>query len=164
RWYPRALASSVSTASIAPQRNAGCRARPLTRACASCKHGPCCTRPRRAGGTMARVTRPPPAEPRAPDVVDMLPPSGITAVRARPNPRVLGLLALGHLVVDMNQGAIPPLLPFLRTAFGLSYAASGVILLVASVTSSVVQPVFGYLADRAPRRWLLPWAVFLSAT
>ena len=113
---------------------------------------------------MARVTRPPPAEPRAPDVVDMLPPSGITAVRARPNTRVLGLLALGHLVVDMNQGAIPPLLPFLRTAFGLSYAASGVILLVASVTSSVVQPVFGYLADRAPRRWLLPWAVFLSAT
>jgi FSR family fosmidomycin resistance protein-like MFS transporter len=113
---------------------------------------------------MARVTRPPPAEPRAPDVVDVLPASGITDARVRPNTRVLGLLALGHLVVDMNQGAIPPLLPFLRTAFGLSYAAAGVILLVASVTSSVVQPVFGYLADRAPRRWLLPWAVFLSAT
>ena len=113
---------------------------------------------------MARVTRPPPAEPRAPDVVDVLPASGITDARVRPNTRVLGLLALGHLVVDMNQGAIPPLLPFLRTAFGLSYAAAGVILLVASMTSSVVQPVFGYLADRAPRRWLLPWAVFLSAT
>ena len=113
---------------------------------------------------MARVTRPPPTEPRAPDVVDVLPSSGITAVRARPNTRVLGLLALGHLVVDMNQGAIPPLLPFLRTAFGLSYAASGAVLLVASVTSSVVQPVFGFLADRAPRRWLLPWAVLFSAT
>lgn len=112
---------------------------------------------------MARVTRPPPAAGLAPDVVDVLPASGITTVRVRPNTRVLGLLALGHLVVDMNQGTIPPLLPFLRTAFGLSYAASGVILLVASVTSSVVQPVFGYLADRAPRRWLLPWAVFLSA-
>jgi FSR family fosmidomycin resistance protein-like MFS transporter len=113
---------------------------------------------------MTRVNRPPPVERRAPDVVDVLPPSGISAVRVRPNTRVLGLLALGHLVVDMNQGAIPPLLPFLRTAFGLSYAASGVVLLVASVTSSVVQPVFGYLADRAPRRWLLPWAVFLSTT
>ena len=81
----------------------------------------------------------------------------------RPNTRVLGLLALGHLVVDMNQGALAPLLPFLKTAFGLSYAASGAILLVASMTSSVVQPVFGYLADRATRRWLLPWAVLLSA-
>jgi MFS transporter, FSR family, fosmidomycin resistance protein len=97
-------------------------------------------------------------------VADTLPGIGVTAVRARPNTRALGLLALGHLVVDMNQGALAPLLPFLKAAFGLSYAASGAILLVANMTSSVVQPVFGYLADRATRRWLLPWAVLLSAT
>jgi len=97
-------------------------------------------------------------------LADRLPASGVTAVRARPNTRVLGLLALGHLVVDMNQGSLAPLLPFLKAAFGLSYAASGAILLVASMTSSVVQPVFGYLADRATRQWLLPWAVLLSAT
>jgi FSR family fosmidomycin resistance protein-like MFS transporter len=77
---------------------------------------------------------------------------------------VLSLLALGHLVVDMNQGALAPLLPFLKTAFGLSYASSAAILLVASMTSSLVQPIFGYLADRATRRWLLPWAVVLAAT
>lgn len=113
---------------------------------------------------MPRVTRPPPAEPRAPDVVDTLPASGAAAARVLPNTRVLGLLALGHLVVDMNQGSLAPLLPFLKAVFGLSYAASGAILLVANMTSSVVQPVFGYLADRATRRWLLPWAVLLSAT
>jgi FSR family fosmidomycin resistance protein-like MFS transporter len=112
---------------------------------------------------MARVTQPPPSERRAPGVVDTLPVEAVGAVRVRPNTRVLGLLALGHLVVDMNQGSIAPLLPFLKTAFGLSYAASGVILLVGNMTSSIVQPVFGYLADRAPRRWLLPWAVLLSA-
>ena len=113
---------------------------------------------------MPRVTRSPPAEPRAPDVVDTLPASGAAAARVLPNTRVLGLLALGHLVVDMNQGSLAPLLPFLKAVFGLSYAASGAILLVANMTSSVVQPVFGYLADRATRRWLLPWAVLLSAT
>ena len=32
------------------------------------------------------------------------------------------------------------------------------------MTSSLIQPVFGYLADRATRRWLLPWAVLLAAT
>jgi FSR family fosmidomycin resistance protein-like MFS transporter len=77
---------------------------------------------------------------------------------------VLGLLALGHLVVDMNQGALAQLLPFLKTAFGLTYATSAAILLVATMTSSLIQPVFGYLADRATRRWLLPWAVLLAAT
>ena len=85
-------------------------------------------------------------------------------MRARPNTRVLSLLALGHLVTDMNQGALAPLLPFLKTTFSLSYATSAAILLVATLTSSVIQPVFGDLADRATRRWLLPWAVLLSAT
>jgi FSR family fosmidomycin resistance protein-like MFS transporter len=113
---------------------------------------------------MACVTRPPPAERRAPDVAETLPASGVTPVRARPNTRVLGLLALGHLVVDMNQGSLAPLLPFLKGVFGLSYTASGAILLVASMTSSLVQPVFGYFADRAARRWLLPWAVLVAAT
>jgi FSR family fosmidomycin resistance protein-like MFS transporter len=114
---------------------------------------------------MTRVTRPPlPAERRAPELIDTLPTSGAAETRALPNTRVLGLLALGHLVVDMNQGALAPLLPFLKTAFGLSYVASATILLVATMTSSAIQPVFGYLADRATRRWLLPWAVLLAAT
>src|SRR4029453_12243865 len=60
--------------------------------------------------------------------------------------------------------ALAPLLPFLKSAFGLTYVTSAAILLVATMTSSLIQPVFGYLADRAARRWLLPWAVLLSAT
>jgi FSR family fosmidomycin resistance protein-like MFS transporter len=90
--------------------------------------------------------------------------TGAVVTRSRPDTRVLSLLALGHLVVDMNQGALAPLLPFLKTAFGLSYVTSAAILLVATMTSSLIQPVFGYLADRATRRWLLPWAVLLAAT
>ena len=109
------------------------------------------------------MTRPPPAECRAPELTETLPAAGAVVTRRRPSTRVLGLLALGHLVVDMNQGALAPLLPFLKSAFGLTYVTSAAILLVATMTSSLIQPVFGYLADRAPRRWLLPWAVLLSA-
>ena len=110
------------------------------------------------------MTGPPPAECRAPELSDTLPAAGAVVMRSRPNTRVLGLLALGHLVVDMNQGALAPLLPFLKTAFGLTYVTSAAILLVATMTSSLIQPVFGYLADRRTRRWLLPWAVVLAAT
>jgi len=88
----------------------------------------------------------------APDVVS----------RARPNARLLALLALGHLVIDVNQGALPAILPFLREAFTLSYAAAGTIVLVANLTSSVIQPLFGYLSDQTARRWLLPLSVFVS--
>jgi FSR family fosmidomycin resistance protein-like MFS transporter len=104
-----------------------------------------------------------PADARAPALAGVAASSASAAAPARPNTRVLGLLALGHLVVDMNQGALPALLPFLKGAFGLSYARAGLVLLVANVTSSLIQPAFGHVADRAARRWLLPWALVLAA-
>jgi len=84
------------------------------------------------------------------------------AVRVRPNARLLALLSVGHMVIDINQGALPAILPFLREAFALSYAAAGSIMLVANVTSSVIQPLFGYLSDQISRRWLLPLSVFVA--
>ena len=82
--------------------------------------------------------------------------------RVRPNVRLIGLLALGHLVIDVNQGALSAVLPFVKSAHGLSYAQVGTLVLMSNITSSIVQPLFGYLADRTARRWLLPAALFLS--
>jgi len=84
------------------------------------------------------------------------------AERVRANARLIGLLALGHLVVDVNQGSLSAVLPFAETAHGLSYAQVGMLVFMANVTSSIVQPFFGYVADRAARRWILPAAVVLS--
>ncbi len=77
--------------------------------------------------------------------------------------RLLGFLALGHMVVDINQGSLAALLPFLKSTLALSYTATGIIVLMSNVTSSLIQPLFGYLADRTARRWLLPLSVLLSA-
>jgi FSR family fosmidomycin resistance protein-like MFS transporter len=85
-----------------------------------------------------------------------------TVDRVRPNIRLIGLLALGHLVIDVNQGALSAVLPFVKSAHGLSYAQVGTLVFVSMITSSIVQPVFGYLADRSARRWLLPAALLLS--
>lgn len=82
--------------------------------------------------------------------------------RVRANAKLIGLLSLGHLVIDANQGSLPAILPFLRTAHDLTYAQAGAVVLIANITSSVVQPVFGYLADRTARRWLLPLSIALA--
>jgi len=103
-------------------------------------------------------------EPSSPAVA--LPaPAGVvaSAERARPDMRLLGMLALGHMVIDINQGSLPAILPFIKDALNLSYAATGVIVLTANVTSSLIQPLFGYFADQTARRWLLPLSVLLSA-
>jgi MFS transporter, FSR family, fosmidomycin resistance protein len=79
------------------------------------------------------------------------------------NTKALMLLGLGHMMVDLNTGALPALLPFLKNTLDLSYTMIGTLVLVASLSSSLIQPIFGHLSDRSARPWLLPFGV-LAAT
>ena len=90
-------------------------------------------------------------------------PVAAPADRSKPDMRLLGLLALGHMVIDINQGSLAAILPFLKSSLALSFTATGAIVLVANTTSSLIQPLFGYFADKTSRRWLLPLSVALSA-
>ncbi len=76
---------------------------------------------------------------------------------------LLILLSLGHLVTDLSGGVLPMLLPVLKEEFHLSYVALSLIILVANLSSSVLQPFFGVWSDRVPSRWLMPLGCFLSA-
>lgn len=79
------------------------------------------------------------------------------------NRRILALLAVGHMTTDVYQGALPGLLPFLKDAYHLTYAQTGTIVLVMQAASSIIQPLFGYLSDRAERFWLMPVGVAVAA-
>jgi len=72
------------------------------------------------------------------------------------------LLAAGHAVTDLPQGAILVALPFLKDHFGLTYTQVSVIMLIQSLTSSVSQPIFGYWSDKKPSPWLMPVGCILS--
>ena len=78
------------------------------------------------------------------------------------NKKALAILSLGHFITDINQGALPALLPFFKEALNLSYTLSGVILLSANLTSSIIQPAFGHLSDRKPLGWFLPLTPFIA--
>jgi len=76
--------------------------------------------------------------------------------------RGLATLAAGHVCADMAQGAVPALLPFLIDQRGLSYGAATALLLVTSVGSSAIQPLFGLGSDRLALPWLMPLGVLLA--
>lgn len=78
------------------------------------------------------------------------------------NKKALALLSAGHLVTDINQGALPALLPIFKEALNLSYTMSGTILLASNITSSIIQPAFGHLSDKRPIGWLLPLAPLIA--
>ena len=71
-------------------------------------------------------------------------------------------LAIGHLVTDMQAGALPIVLPHLKELFSLSYAQMATIVLTQNITSSVIQPVFGYITDKRSLPALLPYCAALA--
>ncbi len=74
----------------------------------------------------------------------------------------LAMLTIAHGVTDLSQGALPAMLPFLKNFFQLTYAQVGAIVLTQNLTSSVIQPLFGYITDKVFLPWLIPVSLLLA--
>ena len=88
--------------------------------------------------------------------------SSLGCVRAGIDGRAMAALSGGHFATDFASGAVPALIPFFVLEFDLSYTLTAVIMLAATVSSSVVQPLFGLWSDRRGAMWLLPAGVALA--
>ncbi len=76
--------------------------------------------------------------------------------------RSMALLATAHVTDDLNQSFIPALLPYLIVWRGLSHTDAGTLVLAQAISSSVLQPVIGYVADRRSMPWLIAIGLMLA--
>ena len=72
------------------------------------------------------------------------------------------LLTLGHTVNDMFTNLLSGLLPILTITFNLSYLLAGLVAMVFSLTSSMLQPFLGRWFDRSQATWLLEGGLALN--
>ncbi len=72
------------------------------------------------------------------------------------------LVSLGHLSCDINGGAVPASLPYLRSIYGFDYQAAGGLVLAYSCLSSLIQPLLGLLSDRLQKPWFIPLGIVLA--
>ncbi|VEF12839.1 fosmidomycin resistance protein [Pseudomonas fluorescens] len=70
--------------------------------------------------------------------------------------RIIGAVALAHLINDLIQSVLPSIYPMLKASYGLSFTQVGLITLTFQLTASLLQPWVGYHTDRHPKPWLLP--------
>ena len=70
--------------------------------------------------------------------------------------RALTTLMSGHFTNDLFVGVLPVLYPTFKAQFGLDNARIGLITLAYALTSSLTQPLFGWISDRFPRGWIPP--------
>ena len=73
------------------------------------------------------------------------------------------ILFLGHIWVDASQAILPVALVKLKELFFLSYFQVGFIMALLNLTSSVIQPVFGYISDRFSTGWFVPVGILWTA-
>jgi FSR family fosmidomycin resistance protein-like MFS transporter len=66
----------------------------------------------------------------------------------RQDAAVIGLVGLAHGVSHFSQLLLPPLFPWLKDAFGVSYTQLGLLLTIFFVVSCAVQTASGFIVDR----------------
>jgi len=70
---------------------------------------------------------------------------------------------LGHVWVDASQAILPVALVKLKELFSLSYFQVGLFMAVLNITSSMIQPVFGYISDRFSTGWFVPAGILWTS-
>src|ERR1700738_845743 len=87
-----------------------------------------------------------------------------TLVATSHRPLLSVLLALGgaHLLNDLISSMIPAMYPLLKAAYRLGFTQVGLITLAFQVTSSLLQPVLGFVTDHKP--WPYAMVAGMAAT
>lgn len=74
----------------------------------------------------------------------------LQSVARRPLMPVLAALSVAHLLNDLVQSMIPALYPLFKENYQLDFVQIGLITLAFQVTSSLLQPILGFVTDRKP--------------
>lgn len=67
----------------------------------------------------------------------------------------IALAVVSHTTVDAALNILPVILPLLVERFNLSYAQVGAAAALSNISSSMMQPAFGWVSDRWPTRWFM---------
>src|SRR6478752_6230648 len=69
--------------------------------------------------------------------------------------KLIGLVGLAHAISHFSQLVLPPLFPWLKDAFNVSYTELGAVLTVFFVVSCMVQAASGFIVDKLGPRPVL---------
>ncbi|MCQ6559510.1 MFS transporter [Paenibacillus mendelii] len=75
---------------------------------------------------------------------------------------ILFAISSVHMLNDTMQAIVTAMFPVVRTSLDLSLGQIGWVAFALNMTSSVMQPVVGFLSDKRPAPWMLPLGMVLS--
>lgn len=80
------------------------------------------------------------------------------------NKKAIRWLVGGHGLVDSYSAFINPIMPFIAAKIGISLAVATLAFSISHLFSSLMQPVFGFFADKWQKRFFIFWGVLMAST
>jgi FSR family fosmidomycin resistance protein-like MFS transporter len=77
--------------------------------------------------------------------------------------RVIGLVGSAHFISHVFMLTLPPVFPFVRAEFGVSYTELGFVIAVFNIVSGLLQTPAGFLVDRTSGRAVLIGGLLLGS-
>lgn len=69
----------------------------------------------------------------------------------------------GHFINDIYTGFLNPIMPFIAEQVKISMPVATIILSCSHIFSSLLQPIFGYFADKMRKRALIFWGLIFTS-
>lgn len=89
--------------------------------------------------------------------------ASITTGSARQDYKILGVISTGHFMSHFYFLVLPPLFPFLKQEFGVSYTELGALMTAIYASSAVSQVPVGFMVDRFGARVVLTFGLIMMA-
>ncbi len=77
--------------------------------------------------------------------------------------RVIGLVGSAHFISHVFMLTLPPVFPFVRAEFGVSYTELGFVIAAFNIVSALLQTPAGFLVDRTSGRTVLVGGLLLGS-
>lgn len=79
------------------------------------------------------------------------------------NQRALNWLSVAHFANDTYSGFLNPIMPFIAAKIGITMAIATVIMSIAQVCASMIQPIFGFFSDNMLKRIFIFWGLIIGS-
>lgn len=93
----------------------------------------------------------------------MTPTTIVDSTPSTTDARVIGLVSSAHFVSHVYILILPPLFPFVRAEFGVTYTELGGVIAIFNILSAALQTPAGFLVDRTSARLVLTGGLMLGA-
>lgn len=79
------------------------------------------------------------------------------------NKKAIAWLTIAHLSTDTYSGFLNPIMPFIAAKIGFSMAVATVVIAIAQICASMIQPIFGFFADNMLKRFFIFWGCIFGS-